>query len=224
MATYLITGANRGIGLEFARQLAARDQTVLGTARDPAKAADLARLAHQVLTLDVADPVSVRSLREQIKDRPVDVLINNAGVSSQSKSIATLDAAELQQVFMVNAIGPMLVTQSVLPNLRAGQRKLVFSITSQLGSIGNNSGGSSYGYRGSKAALNMLSKCLANELRPDGFTAVVCHPGWVQTDMGGPSATLTPERSVKDMLALMDRLKPEDTGKFFSHDGSTLPW
>jgi NAD(P)-dependent dehydrogenase (short-subunit alcohol dehydrogenase family) len=224
MATYLITGANRGLGLEFARQLAAANHTVLGTARDPDQALDLARLAHQVVRLDVADAQSIAAVREHVGERPIDVLINNAGVSSESRSVETLDAAELQRVFMINALGPMLVTQAVLPNLRAGERKLIFNITSQLGSIQNNRGGSSYGYRGSKAALNMLTRCLANELRPQGFTCVVAHPGWVQTDMGGRQAPLKPEESVRDLLALMGTLTVESSGEFFNHDGSKLPW
>ncbi len=223
MATYLITGANRGLGLEFARQLAQQNHTVLGTARDPAKALELARLAHQVVPLDVGDPESIRAMRDHLKDRPIDVLINNAGVSSTAKSIRTLDAGELHRVFAVNSFGPMLVTQALLENLRAGQRKLIFNITSQLGSI-TNTGGTNYGYSGSKAALNMLNKCLSNEIRADGFTCVVAHPGWVQTDMGGKQAPLTPEESVRDLLALIAKLTPEDTGKFYNHDGAIMPW
>jgi NAD(P)-dependent dehydrogenase (short-subunit alcohol dehydrogenase family) len=224
MATYLITGANRGLGLEFARQLAQKNHTILGTAREPAKALDLARVAHQVIPLDVADAVSIAALRDHVKDRPIDVLVNNAGVSSDSKSIETLDPAELDRVFRINAFGPLLVAKALLPNLKAAERKLIFNITSQLGSIANNKGGSSYGYRGSKAALNMLARSLANELRPAGFTCIVAHPGWVQTDMGGPNATLTPEESVKSLLALADKLKPDDTGKFFNYDGRELLW
>jgi NAD(P)-dependent dehydrogenase (short-subunit alcohol dehydrogenase family) len=224
MATFMITGANRGLGLEFARQLAAANHVVIGTAREPDKAPDLARLAHQVVKLDVSDFASIRALHDQLKDRPVDVLINNAGVSSTSKSIRTLEGAELERVFRVNALGPVLVAQAVLENLRAGKRKLVMSITSQLGSIAGNPGGSSYGYRGSKAALNMLSVCMANELRGDGITCIVAHPGWVKTDMGGPGAPLEPAESVKHLLAIVERVTPADTGKFFNHDGGTLPW
>jgi NAD(P)-dependent dehydrogenase (short-subunit alcohol dehydrogenase family) len=224
MATFLITGANRGLGLEFARQLAAKNHTVIGTAREPAKAQDLARLAHQVITLDTGDPASIKGIRAQLRDRPVDVLINNAGMSSTSKSIRTLEAAELDTVFRVNALGPILVAQALLENLKAGQRRLIMSITSQLGSIANNTGGSSYGYRGSKAALNMLSVCLANELKGEGFTCIVAHPGWVKTDMGGAGAPLEAKDSVRDLLAIIDRVTPADTGKFFNHDGGTLPW
>jgi len=192
MATFLVTGANRGIGLEFARQLAAQNHTVLGTARRPEEAQDLARVAHQVIPLDALEPSSIAALRQHVKNRPVDVLINNAGVSSEQKSIETLEAAELQRVFQVNAFAPMLIVRALLPNLRAGERKQILSITSQLGSIANNTGGSSYAYRGSKAALNQLNKSLANELRGEGFTCIVAHPGWVKTDMGGPNAPLPP--------------------------------
>src|SRR5262249_36629772 len=154
--------------------------------------------------LDVADPASIERLTDHVKDRTIDVLINNAGVSSKSNSVEKLDPEDLHQAFAVNAIGPMLVTRALLKNLRAGQRKTVFNITSQLGSIANNRGGSSYGYRGSKAALNMMTVCLANELRKDGFTCVVAHPGWVQTDMGGPNAPIKPEESIAALLKPID--------------------
>jgi NAD(P)-dependent dehydrogenase (short-subunit alcohol dehydrogenase family) len=177
-----------------------------------------------VLPLDLEDPRSISRLGERLGDRPIDVLINNAGVSSEAKSIETLSAADLQRAFTVNSIGPMLVAQSVLKNLRASKRKVVFSITSQLGSISNNRGGSSYGYRASKAALNQLTVSLANELRPRGFICVVAHPGWVKTDMGGPGAPMTPEDSVSHLLRLIDRLQPEDSGQFFNYDGKTMAW
>lgn len=222
--TYLVTGANRGLGLEFARQLAARGDQILATARDPERATDLARLVHDVIPLDLLNPKSIEGLAERIGDRPIDVLINNAGAASESKSIEAVGFDELQRAFAINSTGPMLVTRAVLKNLRAGQRKTVFNISSQLGSIANNRGGSSYGYRASKAALNQLTVTLANELRPEGFTCVVAHPGWVQTDMGGRNAPMQPEESVGHLLRLIDRLKPDDSGKFFNYDGTTLPW
>src|SRR5690606_22411454 len=137
---------------------------------------------------------------------PIDVLINNAGVSSAGKKLESLDAAELQHVMMVNAIAPVLVARALLPNLRAGRRRLIVNITSQLGSIANNTGGSSYGYRASKAALNMLTRSMANELRGEGFTCIAVHPGWVKTDMGGEEAPLAPEESARDLLALIGRV------------------
>jgi len=225
MTTYLITGANRGLGLEFARQLSTRPGvTILGTAREPEKATDLARLVHEVLELDVADAQSIAALSEGLKGRPVDVLINNAGVGGGAKSIEGLEFSDLQRVFMVNAFGPLLVARALLANLRAGEKKTIFNITSQLGSITNNKGGSTYSYRASKAALNQLNMSLSNELKAEGFTCVVAHPGWVRTDMGGPDATLAPEESVAGLLRIIDGMKPEDTGRFFNHDGSTLPW
>lgn len=225
MPTYLITGANRGLGLEFARQLSKREGvTILATAREPAKATELARLVHEVIALDVQDEASIAALGQKLRDRPVDVLINNAGVSSDQKTVESLTQAELRRVFDINAFGPMLVTRAAMPALRVGQGRKVFNITSMLGSIANNSGGSSYAYRASKAALNQLTVSLANELRSDGFTCVVVHPGWVKTDMGGPSAPLTTEQSVAAMLKLLDGLKPGDSGKYFNYDGGTLPW
>lgn len=226
MPTYLITGANRGLGLEFARQLSTRgkETVILGTAREPGEATDLARLVHEVLPLDVADPDSHAALAEALAGRPVDVLINNAGVSSEANRLEKLTLEELQRVFTINAFAPLLITRALIRNLRAGERRTVFNITSQLGSIANNTGGSSYPYRASKTALNQLTVSLAHELKGEGFTCVVVHPGWVQTDMGGPNATLTPEQSIEGMLKLLDRLKPEDTGRFFQYDGKNLPW
>lgn len=226
MTTYLITGASRGLGLEFARQLAAKGNDVLATARDPKRAEALAALGPKVrvLTLDVSAPASIAALGGQLEGLGVDVLINNAGVSSTSKSIEHLEAEELQRVLFINGIAPMLVTRAVLPALRRGMGKTIVHITSQLGSIANNTGGSTYGYRASKAALNQFNRSLANELSPQGFTSVAIHPGWVRTDMGGPSAHLSPQESVSSMLATIAKLKSTDTGAFLNYDGTGLPW
>lgn len=224
--TYLITGANRGIGLEFARQLSQRgkDAIIIATAREPANAQDLARLVHEVVALDVADESSIAAFAEKLSGRPIDVLINNAGVGSDQNTLAKVTLAELQRVFGVNTFAPLLVAKALMPNLRAGQRKTIFNITSQLGSITNNKGGSSYPYRASKSGLNQLTVSLSHELKGEGFCCVMAHPGWVKTDMGGPNATLTPEQSVTGLLKIIDGLKPEDTGAFFNYDGKTLPW
>lgn len=225
--TYLITGANRGIGLEFVRQLAGRGEgeTVIGTAREPRKAAELAKVARRVIELDVADDASIGSLGDRIGEDAIDVLINNAGVGSEgTKSLAAMDVEEMRRVFMVNAIAPVMVARAALPRLRAGKRKLIVNISSQLGSITNNNGGSSYGYRGSKAAVNMLTVCMSNELKGEGFTCVAMHPGWVRTDMGGKNATLSVEESVGMMLKTIEQLRTEDTGRFLNYDGTGLPW
>jgi len=223
-ATCLITGATRGIGLEFARQLAARGDHVIATARDPAKAGEIARVAARVVALDVSDPASIDSLPERVGPDTIDLLINNAGVSSEAKTLSQCSAAELQRVFMVNSTAPVLVLRAMLPNLRAGKRRHVASITSGLGSISGNTGGSSYPYRASKAALNMLNRSVANELAPEGFVCVAIHPGWVRTDMGGPSAPLTPSKAVAAMIRLLDRLDAADNGRFLNFDGTPLPW
>ncbi|MCC6969394.1 MAG: SDR family oxidoreductase [Phycisphaerales bacterium] len=222
--TFLVTGATRGIGLEFARQLSQRGDDVLATARDPKNAGELSSFRLSIGGLDVSDPISIEGLAEALAGRPIDVLINNAGVGSPTKSINDCTADELQRVFMVNSVAPMLVAKAVLPSLRLGSRKLIVNISSQLASITNNTGGSSFAYRASKTALNQLNKSLANELGPEGFTCVVVHPGWVRTDMGGPNAPIVPADSVKLLLKLIDALTPADNGKFFNNDGTVLPW
>jgi NAD(P)-dependent dehydrogenase (short-subunit alcohol dehydrogenase family) len=227
MATYLITGANRGIGLEFVRQLTARGDSVIGTARDPSALSAEARAVPGVrwVALEVADPASIDSLPTRLDALgSIDVLINNAGVSSTAKTLAELTAAELHRVFAVNTFAPLLVTKALMPLLTAGGRKLIVNISSQLGSIANNTGGSTYAYRASKTGLNQLNASLANELRPAGFTCLAMHPGWVQTDMGGKQATLTPETSVRQLLGVIDKAELGMSGKFLNYDGTPLPW
>ena len=224
-AIYLVTGGNRGI--VGVRQAACREgHRAIGTARaaDRESSPELHRAAAAVVQLDVPDPGSIRDLHERLDGSPIDIVINNAGVSSDQKTLDSLEATELQRVFMINSFAPMLVVRSILPDLRAGDRKLVVSITSQLGSISNNTGGSTYAYRASKAALNQLTRSLAAEFKPEGFTCVAVHPGWVRTDMGGPRAPLTPGESVRSMIALFERLSPDDTGRFLNYDGAALPW
>ena len=169
--------------------------------------------------------MSIAGLADRIGPTPIDVLINNAGIASRaSKLLAQLDAEEIAHVLMVNAVAPILVARAVLPNLRAAGRRTIVQITSQLGSIANNTGGSSYGYRASKAALNQLNRSLASELRPDGFACLAIHPGWVKTDMGGTDADLTVEDSVSNMLRVIDGATPAQSGAFLSYDGTPLPW
>lgn len=224
MPTYFVTGCTRGIGLEFARQLSARGDDVLASARDPERAGELSTLPLQIVGLDVSDRWSIENLAEPSGERPIDVLINNAGVSSASKTLGDCDFDELGRVFTINSLAPVMVAKALLPSLRLGQRRVIVNISSQLGSITNNTGGSSYGYRGSKAALNMFTTCMASELKGEGFTCVSLHPGWVRTDMGGPEAPLTPEQSVSGLLGVIDRLTPADNGKFLTYEGKPLLW
>ncbi|XHC26323.1 SDR family oxidoreductase [Phycisphaerales bacterium ac7] len=231
--TVLVTGANRGLGLEFARQLKKAGHTVIGTARHPDDAIELGELLvgddDRLEQLDVDSDDSAKALAGKLKDgdKPIaiDLLINNGAVSGHKGKLPELDMDGLIDDLRINAVGPMRVTKHLLPNLRAGSTKQIVSISSQLGSITNANGGSSYGYRSSKAALNMLNKHLSVELKDDGFTCMVMHPGWVQTRMGGDQAPLTPPESIAGMLRVIEGAKPEThNGAFLDYKGETLPW
>ena len=220
----LVTGANRGLGLEFAKQYAAAGWHVIGTARNPDGAQELAATGADVVALDVAEAGSVDRLVATLEGRPIDLLINNAGVGARIPSVEGLDAERVERVLAVNLVGPMRVTSALLPNLRKGERKKIVSITSGLGSIENNRGGGYYGYRESKAGLNMFMRSISAELAPEGFACVTLSPGWVRTDMGGANAPLSPEESITGMRAVIADLTVENTGRFLGHDGTVLPW
>ena len=222
--TVLITGANRGLGLEFARQYKEAGWQVIGTARNPDTAQELAALDLRVVQLDVADQASVDRMAAELAGRPIDLLINNAGIFPRVGKIDEIDFDDYSRTLAVNTIGPVRVTRALLPNLREGKLKMIAGLSSNLGSIAENERGNFYGYRESKAALNMFTKTLAAELGPEGFICVVLTPGWVQTDMGGPNATLTPAESIAGMKAVLDRLTPADNGTFWSYNGSQMPW
>ena len=222
--TVLITGANRGIGLELARQFSERGNTVIGTARKPAEAMDLKALKVRVEQLDVTDTASVQALAGRLQGEPIDLLVNNAGIGGHTAdSFAATDFDLVAQTFDVNSLGPMRVTQALLPNLEAGEGKTVVQISSTMGSIEQNRGGY-YGYRASKAALNMFNKSLAAELGKRGYTCIVMHPGWVKTRMGGAAAPVKPEDSVAGMLKVIEGLTPEDNGRFIDFQGPAIPW
>ena len=222
--TVLITGANRGLGLEFARKFQARGYQVIGTARDPAAAEELKALGVRVEQLDVADTGSARALAERLGGAGIDILINNAGIfGTNSRSLAELEVDKLNEAFAVNSIGPLRVTQALLENLRHGRDKKIINISTVMASISGNTGGV-YAYHASKAALNSIGKSLAGELGREGFIVVMIHPGWVRTDMGGPTAPLSPEESIGAILKLIDGLKAEDNGRFMDYQGQTVPW
>jgi NAD(P)-dependent dehydrogenase (short-subunit alcohol dehydrogenase family) len=221
--TVLITGANRGLGLEFARQYVKAGWSVIGTARKPDAAGELKALGVRVMQLDVTDAESVRRLATGLENYPIDLLINNAGMSNRGAGFETVDFDSVERVLAVNTVGPMRVTQALLPNLRLGTTKQIVNISSDLGSIERSRGGF-VGYRESKAALNMFTRSLAADLGDEGFTCIVMSPGWVRTDMGGPEAPLSPAESITGMRAVIDGLKPEDSGSFKKYDGTTVPW
>jgi len=224
---YVITGANRGIGLEFVRQLLARGDAVEAAVREPARAEALHALASmgtlKVHACDVGSDRSVASFGREVAG-PIDVLVNVAGVMGRSQAFADLDLEDAARTFQVNALGPLRVTRALLPRLLEGGTRKVAHITSGMGSIGGNDSGGAYGYRMSKAALNMGSRSLALDLRGEGLISTVFNPGWVQTDMGGRGATISAEESVRKLLGLIDALTPEQSGHFLDYKGGELPW
>jgi NAD(P)-dependent dehydrogenase (short-subunit alcohol dehydrogenase family) len=223
-ATVLITGANRGIGLEYARQFAARGYTVIGTVRDPADAKELSAVADRVEQLDVTDAASVAALAQRLKGVPIDILVNNAGMfDRRDVTVDKVDFEMMEQTLAVNALGPLRVTQALMPNLRAGKRRTIVNMSSQLGSIGQSSG-RWYAYRTSKAALNQITKTLGAELASEGFISVALHPGWVRTDMGGATATYSPQESVAGLISVIEKLGPSDNGHFYDFKGTSIPW
>lgn len=229
--TILITGANRGIGLEMATQFARAEWRVYGCCREPAKASALKALAQEfdggvsIHGLDVGVASQRQSLARELSDRPIDILLNNAGVYGQrDASFGNTDERSWLETFATNTIAPMKLAEALLENVARSRRKIIASISSQMGSIADNSSGSHYVYRSSKAALNAVMKSMAVDLKGRGITAVILHPGWVQTDMGGPNALSSVAQSVSGMRAILERLTPKDSGKFFDVDGSVLPW
>lgn len=218
MPTLLITGANRGIGLEFARQYAADGWDVIATARQSSP--ELDALGVRIEPLDLFDADVVTSFAARVAD-PLDLLIANAGTSHPMNTDGAQNARDWQAMMMVNAIAPFLLGQSLLPRISAGGRMI--AISSGMGSIAENSGGW-VPYRTSKAALNMAWSSLALEAKPRGVAVVALSPGWVQTRMGGAGAEITAEESVGAMRTLIDRLTITDSGKFLRRDGSELPW
>ncbi|HXS28927.1 MAG TPA: SDR family oxidoreductase [Steroidobacteraceae bacterium] len=230
MPSVLITGASRGLGLELARQYAADRWTVYAACRDPAGARGLAEISAResresfsVLPMDVTDASSVAHAARAVSG-PLDVLINNAGIMGGNQSFGRMDYEGWDEVLRVNTIAPLRVTEAFASHLERGERRLIVTITSGLASIGDNTSGGWIAYRSSKAAVNMVMRSLAVGLASRRITCVVVSPGWVQTDMGGPSATLTAAESVSALRSLFARLRPSDSGKFFGHDGKELAW
>ena len=222
--TCLVTGANRGIGLELTRQLAARGDTVVGTARDPEAAAELRGLGARVEELDLASGKSVEALARRLKGLPIDRLVHNAAIGVAGPAAAEVDPEDLETHLRVNAIGPFRLTRALLPNLRAGQGRLVVAISSGLGSIAENTTGGWVAYRASKTALHQLMRTFAAELSPESIVFILLSPGWVRTGMGGQDAPLSPEQSVRSMLKVVDRVGPKDSGAFFNERGRRIPW
>ena len=230
MATVLITGTNRGIGLEFVKQFLARGDTLLATCRDIASATELDRLKVnneklQIFELDVSSQESMENLPKKLEGQGIDIFINNAGIYGPRDSVfGNVSADEWAKVFQINAKAPMILTQLLIDNLHDGSEKKLIYISSKMGSIDDNKGGGSYVYRSSKAALNAVVKSIAVDLGNSGYSVAVLHPGWVQTEMGGPNALIDTDTSVSNMINVIDNLNTQNSGSFFNYDGVIIPW
>jgi NAD(P)-dependent dehydrogenase (short-subunit alcohol dehydrogenase family) len=225
----VITGANRGIGLEFVRQLLARGDSVTAAVRDPRHADELKHLESRadgrlaIHSCDVASDASVSAFAKAIGDRAIDLVVNNAGVYGGDRQEAgDMDFDDALHTYNVNALGAVRVTFALRPKFARNAK--VVSVTSGMGSIGDNRSGGYYGYRMSKAALNMAAKSFAVDLRSDGIASAVINPGWVQTNMGGASAPTAVEDSVRGMLKQIDALTVSNTGTFLDWRGGEYPW
>jgi NAD(P)-dependent dehydrogenase (short-subunit alcohol dehydrogenase family) len=228
MPTALITGANRGLGLEFARQYVKDGWRVIATARAPEKASDLHALGPAVIVhrLDVADIEAVAAFGRALGKETIEVLIANAGISGprgmRPEAISVEEAAAWERVFRVNAMAPLALAGAFVEAVTRSKERKMIAITSRLGSIAANNDGSLYGYRSSKAALNALWRSFAID-HPE-IVATLLHPGWVRTDMGGAGAPLAPEESVAGMRRVIARLGKADSGHFYDYRGESIPW
>lgn len=227
---YVVTGANRGIGLELSRQLLARGEIVEAACREPSQAVELRGLPTRpgselrLHKCDVASDESVAAFARALGEAPVDVLINNAGVLGKMESLEELDLADVLRTYDVNALGAIRVTRALLPRLRQGRARKIVHVSTKMASIADNTSGGAFGYRMAKVALNMASRSMALALRGERILSVVVNPGWVQTDMGGPGAPTSVTESAKGILALIEKLKLEDTGEFWDYRGMKIEW
>ena len=228
----LITGSNRGIGLGLVRAYISKGAHVIATCRTPENVKELESLRRshgdrlKILQLDVTKKKQLVSLDEELGDRKIDILYLNAGVTGGRKAVpfGDLKSQEWSEVLLVNSIAPILVAQRMLPRIKRSGSKTIAILTSQMGSIGNNTSGGSYIYRSSKAALNAGAKSMALDLKGVGVKVILLHPGWVRTDMGRPDAEITVEQSVAGMVTLIERLGIDESGSFFNYRGEMLPW
>ncbi|QTD55816.1 SDR family oxidoreductase [Parasphingorhabdus cellanae] len=221
MGTVLITGANRGIGLEMAKQYADNGWDVIGTAREPNKAEELNAIANaKTMQLDAADDASVANFTSEIGDQPIDLYINNAGIYGPQE----FDRDGWLELLNVNVVAPVKLANALKDNVAKSDGKKMVVISSQVGSIAENESGDMMYYRTSKAAVNQAWKSLSNQWKDDGLTLTMMHPGWVQTDMGGPNADLTPQESVSGMRQVIENLDHSQTGAFHDYSGREIPW
>jgi len=228
--TILITGANRGIGLELTEQFAEDGWQVLACCRNPADARQLQALSERGLAielhaLDVTDYEQMSTLADQLGNRPIDILLSNAGIyGSKGVGFGEVDAEEWRQVLEVNTIAPLMLVQAFVEQVAASQQKLVAVISSKVGSIADNSSGGSYVYRSSKTAVNQVVKCLSIDLAGRDISVISLHPGWVQTEMGGPNAEISTDESVAGLKSILQSAGLAQSGQFIEFNGDSIPW
>ncbi|OQW73760.1 MAG: short-chain dehydrogenase [Proteobacteria bacterium ST_bin11] len=231
MQSVLITGANRGLGLEFCRQYAAEGYEVIAACRNPEQAEPLAALAKQyphlqIETLDVADFSQIDALAAKLSERKIDILLNNAGVygDKPGEGFGQLDYQTWANVLAVNVMAPLKLAEAFLPQVQRSDKRLIVALSSLMGSMTDNTSGGSILYRSSKAGLNAALKSLSIDLRSAAVGVLILHPGWVRTDMGGPNGLIDVKESVAGMRQVIDNFSLADTGRFIKYDGSALPW
>lgn len=232
MSSILVTGSNRGLGLEWVRQYARLGWRVYATCRFPGQADELQQLAerHDTISihqLDVTYPDHIQQLAEDLQDDPLDILVNNAGVYYErwgKDKLGTIDYEAWLDTLKVNTLGVVRVTEALRSNLARSQKRLAVAISSTMGSIEDTTTPNDYAYRSSKAALNTVMKGLVYELEPLGIGVLLVHPGWVRTRMGGSGGTFSVEESVNNMRKLVEGFKSADSGRFYRYDGTIIPW
>lgn len=221
--TALVTGSNRGIGLELCRQLSAKGMHVIAACRHAST--ELKNLNVEIIeNVEVSEPNSLARLAETLKGREIDWLINNAGIAG-GIGLGDIDDSAIDsfvRMYRVNSLGPLLVTQALLANLHQGSK--VGIITSRMGSIDDNDSGGSYAYRMSKAAVNAAGKSLSIDLKPRGIAVAILHPGWVRTDMTGHGGLIDPDESASGLIKRMEELTLDNSGSFWHTNGERLPW
>jgi NAD(P)-dependent dehydrogenase (short-subunit alcohol dehydrogenase family) len=221
MATIVITGANRGIGLELAKQCQARGDHVIAAVREASD--ELSSAGVEIHDgIDVTDDASVDGFAASLKGREIDVLISNAGILLARENIEDLNWDGIRQQFEVNTLGPMRISRALLPNMKDGGKIAI--VSSRVGSIADNDSGGRYGYRISKCAVNMAGVCLAHDLRDRGIAVVLLHPGYVRTGLTDMNGNIEPDESARGLIALIDKTTLEHTGTFWHVDGTELPW
>lgn len=222
MPTILITGANRGLGLEFVRQYAADGWRVLACVRDPLAGRAASDAGAEVYVADVTDDSSIRRLKTSLAGVPIDIVLNNAGIYGENQEFGGIDVEGFLRVVRTNTVAPLKMAEAFADQLSG--RKIIAAVSSKMGSMADNTSGGSYAYRASKAALNMVIKGLAVDLATSGAIALALSPGWVRTDMGGPTAPLDAQTAVAGMRQTIAGASSKDSGKFLHCDGTELPW